>query len=73
MPSPLLQFLATPLQALVVHEENLVLGFGPPTLEMLPPSLHMSSLCGLDVTITFLNYDVKNLTVIQKARSNKPT
>ena len=41
MPSPLLQFLATPLPALGVSEENLVIGFGPPpppTLEMLPPS-----------------------------------
>ena len=39
MPSPLLQFLATPLPALVVSEKNLVIDFGPPTLEMLPPSL----------------------------------
>ena len=36
---PLLKFLATPLPALVVGEENLVIGFGPPTLEMLLPSL----------------------------------
>ena len=37
---PLLKFLATPLPSLVVDEENLVIGFGPPTLEMLPPSLY---------------------------------
>ena len=30
IPSSLLQFLATPLPALVVNEENLVIGFGPP-------------------------------------------
>ena len=36
---PLLKFLATPLPSLVVDEENLVIGFGPPTLEMLLPSL----------------------------------
>ena len=35
---PLLKFLATPLPALVVDEENLVIGLGS-TLEMLPPSL----------------------------------
>ena len=29
--------------------------------------------CGLDVIITFLNYGIKNLIVIQKAHSNKPT
>ena len=29
---PLLQFLTTPLPALVVGEENLVIGFGPPPL-----------------------------------------
>ena len=28
---------------------------------------------GLDVTITFLNYDIKNLIVMQKVHSNKPT
>ena len=33
------KFLATPLSSLVVDEENLVIGFGLPTLEMLPPSL----------------------------------
>ena len=38
---PPLKFLATPLPALVVGEENLVISFGlpPPTLEMLSPSL----------------------------------
>ena len=29
-PLPLLKFLATPLSPLVVGEENLVIGFGPP-------------------------------------------
>ena len=29
--------------------------------------------CGLDVIITFFNYDIKNLIVMQKAYSNKPT
>ena len=29
--------------------------------------------CGLDVIITFLIYDIKNLIVMQKAQSNKPT
>ena len=38
----LLKFLATPLTALIVGEENLVIGFGPPTLEILPPSLILS-------------------------------
>ena len=36
---PPLKFLITPLPSLVVDKENLVIGFGPPTLEMLPPSL----------------------------------
>ena len=39
LPPPFLKILATPLPALVVGKENLVIGFGPPTLEMLPPSL----------------------------------
>ena len=39
IPPPLLKFLATPLPSLVVDEENLVIAFGLPTLEMLPPSL----------------------------------
>ena len=34
-----LKLLATPLPSLVVDEESLVIGFGPPTLEMLPPLL----------------------------------
>ena len=44
-PPPFLIFLATPLQSLVVGEENLIIGFAPtpppppPTLEMLPPLL----------------------------------
>ena len=42
--SPLLKFLAMPQPALVVGEENLVIGFGPPTLEMLPPSLSVAYL-----------------------------
>ena len=36
---PFLKFLATSLPAVVVGEENLIIGFGPLTLEMLPPSL----------------------------------
>ena len=43
MPLPLLKCFATPLLALFVGEENLVIGFGPPTLEMLPPSLALSA------------------------------
>ena len=29
--------------------------------------------CGLDVITTFSNYDIKNLIVMRKAHSNKPT
>ena len=36
---PPLRYLATPLPALIVGEKNQVIGFGPLTLEMLPPSL----------------------------------
>ena len=36
---PFFKFVAAPLLSLVVDEENVVIGFGPPTLEMLPPSL----------------------------------
>ena len=32
-----------------------------------------SCCCGLDVMITFLNYDIKNLIVVQKTHNNKPT
>ena len=44
MPLPLLKFLATPLPALVAGKENLIIDFGPSTLEMLPPSLRLSDI-----------------------------
>ena len=52
-PHPLLKFLATPLPALVVGEENLVIGFRPSTLEMLPPSLAVTL---LDLNDAFVNF-----------------
>ena len=52
---PLLKYLATPLPALVVGEENLVISFAPPpTLEMLPPSL-------LKIRVDFLTACVQRL------------
>ena len=37
--APLFKISRYATASLVVGEENLVIGFGPPTLEMLPPSL----------------------------------
>ena len=37
------------------------------------PRLMWDCCCGLDVTTTLLNYDIKNLIVMQKAHSHKPT
>ena len=37
------------------------------------PTLMVTCCSGLDVIITFLNYDIKNLIVMQKVHSNKPT
>ena len=55
MPPPFFKFLATPLPALVVGEENLVIGFGPPpTLEVLPPSLFVNAcICKMQVLVEF--------------------
>ena len=36
------------------------------------PTFIWACCCGLNVIITFLNYDIKNLIVMQKAHSNKP-
>ena len=37
------------------------------------PTFIWACCCGLDVIVTFLNYDIKNLIVMQKTHSNKPT
>ena len=47
VPPPHFKFLATSLPVWVVGEENLAIGFGPPTLEMLPPSLGKTELLKL--------------------------
>ena len=36
------------------------------------PTLMWACCCGLDVIIILLNYAIKNVTVMQKAHSNKP-
>ena len=63
--------------------KNFIYGFarsGPtftlPTYPLyvgLSPILMWVCCCELDVIITFSNHDIKNLIVMQKAHSNKPT
>ena len=71
---PPLKYFAAPLLVLVVGEENLVIGFGPPTLEMLPPSLvqtmelfHLTKFTGA-FSRSFTTESTKSLASQQQAR-----
>ena len=57
---PLLKFLATPLPSLVVDEENLVIGFGPP---------HFRNASAIAAPRAFLKLSIIVIALIQKGLS----